>query len=78
MKVVNKNNGVVYDVFDVTYNKVGYPRFLIYKDGVWIRMSAKHFRPYTVEDWEKELADVRNELSRDYPDTTISFYNYDC
>lgn len=47
-KIVNKDNNKVYDIFDVTYDKAGYPRFLIYKDGQWIRMSAKHFRPYTV------------------------------
>ena len=67
-KIVNKDNNKVYDIFDVTYDKAGYPRFLIYKDGQWIRMSAKHFRPYTVEDWEKEIGEAK---------TTLQFATYD-
>ena len=43
--VENKDNGMIYEVFDVTYDDAGYPRFLIYRDNQWIRMSAKHFRP---------------------------------
>ena len=45
MTVINKNNNERYDVYDITYNNVGYPHFLIYKDGQWLRMSAKYFRP---------------------------------
>ena len=43
--VENKNNNRIYEVFDITYDKNGYPRFLIYNNGQWLRMSAKHFRP---------------------------------
>lgn len=43
--VENKNNNRIYEVFDVTYDKNGYPRFLIYNNGQWLRMSAKHFKP---------------------------------
>lgn len=46
MNVVNKKNNMIYEVFDITYNKAGYPHFLIYKDGEWLRMSAKHFKPH--------------------------------
>ena len=46
--VENKDNGMIYEVFDVTYDNAGYPRFLIYKDGQWIRISAKHFRPLEI------------------------------
>lgn len=46
--VVNKNSNEKYDVYDVTYDKKGYPHFLIYKDEQWIRLSAKNFRPYTL------------------------------
>ena len=53
MEVINKDNNKKYRVYDITY-KSGYPRFLIYKDGQWLRMSAKHFRPYTFEDRLKE------------------------
>lgn len=43
--VRNKNNNEIYEVFQITYNKRGYPHFLVYKDGKWMRMSAKHFKP---------------------------------
>lgn len=43
--VINKSNNKECRVFDITYDKKGYPHFLIYKDNQWIRMSAKHFRP---------------------------------
>ena len=45
MNVVNKDTGKMYEVYDITYDKAGYPHFLIYKDNQWVRMSAKHFRP---------------------------------
>lgn len=44
--VINKDNGEMYEVYDVVYNKAGYPHFLIYKDGEWLRLSAKHFKPF--------------------------------
>lgn len=53
MVVVNKNsdNKKTYQVYDITYDKNGYPHFLIYKNGQWLRLSAKHFRP--LEDAER-------------------------
>jgi hypothetical protein len=45
MDVVNKDTGKMYEVYDITYDKAGYPHFLIYKDNQWVRMSAKHFKP---------------------------------
>lgn len=45
MDVVNKDTGKMYEVYDILYDKAGYPHFLIYKDNQWARMSAKHFRP---------------------------------
>ena len=50
MTVINKSNNERYNVYDVTYNNAGYPHFLIYKDGQWIRMSAKYFRPIEAND----------------------------
>lgn len=50
MIVVNKNNNEKYTVYDITYDKAGYPHFLIYKDSQWLRISAKYFRPYKYED----------------------------
>lgn len=32
-------------VYDVSYDRNGYPQFLIYANGQWLRKSAKHFRP---------------------------------
>lgn len=32
-------------IYDITYNSNGYPLFLIYLDGQWLRKSAKYFRP---------------------------------
>lgn len=51
MNVVDKRDNKVYEVYDIAYNKTGYPLFLIYKDGQWLRVSAKYFRPRTEEDW---------------------------
>lgn len=58
--VINKNNNEKYEVFDIVYNCAGYPHFLVYKDGQWLRMSAKYFRPITVEDVKKELGSFNN------------------
>ena len=55
MNVINKSNGKSYTVYDITYDKAGYPHFLVYKDGQWLRMSAKYFRPYNEEDWSEML-----------------------
>lgn len=57
MNVINKNNDKNYTVYDITYDKAGYPHFLIYKDGQWLRMSAKYFRPYDERDFMKALGD---------------------
>lgn len=60
LNVINKSNEKNYTVYDITYDKAGYPHFLIYKDGQWLRMSAKYFRPYderdllkTLDEWSK-------------------------
>ena len=45
MVVVNKHNNEAHKVYDITYDKAGYPHFLIYKDGQWLRISAKYFEP---------------------------------
>ena len=37
-------------IYDVSYNKSGYPMFLIYNDGQWIRKSAKYFKLRKEED----------------------------
>lgn len=32
-------------IYDISYDSTGYPLFLIYTDGQWIRKSAKFFKP---------------------------------
>lgn len=32
-------------IYDITYNKCGFPVFLVWRDGKWLRRSAKHFTP---------------------------------
>ena len=34
-----------FTVYDVRYDSNGYPQFLIYHNGEWRLMSAKHFTP---------------------------------
>jgi hypothetical protein len=43
--VINKDSKEIHDVYDISYDKKGYPHFLIFKDGQWLRLSAKHFLP---------------------------------
>ena len=64
--VINKDSKEIIDVYDITYNKSGYPIFLIYNDGQWIRMSAKHFRPYTDDDLGNKIGSywLRNDNVR--------------
>lgn len=63
MNVINKSNDKDYRVYDITYDKAGFPHFLIYKDGQWIRMSAKYFRPYNNDDLLKMVKDLENMTS---------------
>ena len=48
--VINKDSKEFYDVYDVSYDKKGYPHFLVFKDGQWLRLSAKHFCPVSRVD----------------------------
>lgn len=57
LNLINKDDGKEYKVYDITYDKTGYPHFLIYKNREWVRMSAKHFRPYNEEDLQKVFKD---------------------
>lgn len=40
-----KNESRIVKVYDITYDSKGFPLFLIYLDGQWIRKSAKYFIP---------------------------------
>lgn len=57
MKVIDKRDNEKYEVYDIVYNnKTGYPRFLIYKDEQWLRVSAKYFAPFdALEELDKAL-----------------------
>ena len=63
LNVINKDNNKDYRVYDITYDKAGYPHFLVYKDGQWLRMSAKHFRPYNNDDLLKMVKDFESMTS---------------
>ena len=60
INLINKNDGENYQIYNITYDKAGYPHFLIYKDGEWVRMSAKHFRPYNADDFKKAMEEFGN------------------
>jgi hypothetical protein len=61
MIVINKDNNKQCRVYDITYDKAGYPRFLVHKDNQWVRMSAKHFKPCTFESAVEELKNLKNK-----------------
>lgn len=52
MTVYDKSNSCYCEVYDITYDSSGYPHFLIYENGQWLRKSAKHFIP------QKEYIDM--------------------
>ena len=47
--VYDKETGVAYVVYDISYDKLGYPYFLIYKDSQWLLCSANRFTPNAPE-----------------------------
>jgi hypothetical protein len=50
MQVINKDNNEIYEVYDIVYHQSGAPKFLIYKDDQWMRVSAKYYKPVTASD----------------------------
>lgn len=57
MLVTEKSSGTKYHVHDIIYNKAGYPQFLIYTEGQWVRRSAKYFKPDV--DFEEMMDGIR-------------------
>ena len=47
-QVENNETKKVHVVYDVSYDRHGYPHFLIYNHRQWLRVSAKHFTPIEV------------------------------
>lgn len=43
--VILKKTDDIKSVYDVKIDKAGYPHFLIYDNGQWKYISAKHFEP---------------------------------
>ena len=53
MIVYDKKTDEPITVYDITYDKSGYPHFLIFRDNQWLRVSAKHFnvgKPMIIEN----------------------------
>ena len=48
--VILKETDDIKSVYDVRTDGKGCPHFLIYDDGQWKYMDAKHFKP-VVEEW---------------------------
>ena len=44
-QVIKKDSQEVYNVYDIKYDKAGYPLFVFYKNGQWLIKSAKYFKP---------------------------------
>ena len=64
MRVIDKRDNEKYEVYDILYNnKTGYPRFLIYKDNQWLRVSAKYFAPF---DALKEFGNTLDDYYKKY------------
>lgn len=45
LTIKSKISGEYHSVYDIRYDKNGYPHFLIYKDNQWRRVSAKFYEP---------------------------------
>lgn len=56
MLVIGKDDKKTYEVYDVSYDHSGCPKFLIFKGRQWIRMSAKHFIPFYFRNDDDEVS----------------------
>lgn len=50
MTLLYKPDNALYEIFDISYDSDGFPLFLFYRNGEWIRKSAKYFTPNFYED----------------------------
>ena len=73
MTVVNKTTNKTYEVYDITYDKNGYPHFLIYDDNCWKRISAKYFKEYSTEETSTQSESEPQEES----DKQVTFDGFD-
>ena len=56
MLVIGKDDKKTYEVYDVSYDHSGYPKFLIFKGRQWIRLSANHFIPFYFRNDGEEVS----------------------
>lgn len=62
MQVMTKDDNQVYEVFDISYDRHDYPKFLIYDGRAWVNRSAKYFRPAIMAGQnDAELERVKRE-----------------
>ena len=57
MLVIGKDDKKTYEVYDVSYDHSGYPKFLIFKGKQWVRLSAKHFTPFYFRNDDEVVPD---------------------
>lgn len=45
-KVRHKVSNSIHEVYDIQYDPItGYPQFLLYENGDWVKVSGKHYEP---------------------------------
>lgn len=60
MLVIGKDDNRTYEVYDVSYDHNGFPKFLIFKGKQWVRLSAKHFIPFYFRNDGEDGQNVRS------------------
>lgn len=50
MTLLYKPDMAPYEIYDIHYDVMGDPLFLIYRQNQWVQISAKHFTPKFYED----------------------------
>lgn len=88
-RVIDKDTHESFDVYDITYDKNGYPHFLVYLGNEWIRLSAKHFSPsfedleqqYEIDSrpsrWTKAWQELREYIEKNNIDCSTEDVMYD-
>ncbi len=51
MTVLEKKTLRPVEVYDIRYDRKGFPTFLYYQNGQWLQKSAKHFTPNYDVNW---------------------------
>ena len=56
LTVIHKETSKIHTVYDLSYDKCGYPHFLIYEDNQLKRVGIKHFEPFTHFICEEDIS----------------------